>query len=474
MIFKETALRRRFATTAAIILVGFFVWVNVTTKDVPLEHRAWSTLIFLLAAFPAINWALKSGEGYPAFQVLCLSLIPTQALPLLTKTEELRQFSEDTIREAALVVMCFQVTLIVVYNSVKAVPKRSPFWTEPIIERNIANLLSTTLTCSTIYVVTTSFFYAAPSGIEGPLRAIFSGLSAVSAYTLANYYSGDELPRHLRAPLIINVATQALTFASSLIMVQGITLVITTLLGYLSRATRIPWLAILAVVGLVALLHTGKAAMREKYWADDRRGTPLRFVDVPSFYSEWIETAITTAQMSEEDLARTKRKDNNKLLQRSSLFHMLCLVVEYSPSRQDFLYGKTYFDLPAQFVPRFFWPNKPKVHVSTSMLGVYYGLQDEDATQTTTIGFGFLAESWANFGLVGCIALGALFGAMHKTFWTWTRFSELFSPAGILMITFTAWSFETGQTMSVWTSSFYQAAVVLMFSTVAIKQFFNG
>lgn len=474
MIFKETALRRRFATTASILLLAFFVWANISTKNVPLEFRAWSAIIFALSALPAISWALKSGEGYPAFQVLCLSLVPTQALPLLTKSEELRQFTDDTIREAALVVVCFQLTLIFVHANLRTLPKKSPFWVEPIIERNISNLLSTTLTIGTIYVVSTSFFISVPAGLEGPLRAIFSGLSAVSAYTLANYYSGDELPRSLRAPFIINIATQALTFASSLIMAQGIALVITALLGYLSRASRIPWVAILTVVTLVGVLHTGKAAMREKYWTDEKRATPLRFIDVPGFYSEWIETAIVTSQMSEEDLSRGKRKDNNKLLQRSSLFHMLCLVVEYSPSRQDFLYGKTYADLPAQLVPRFFWPDKPKVHVSTSMLGIYYGLQDENATQTTTIGFGFLAEAWANFGLVGCVLLGAILGGLHKMLWTWTRYSQLFSPAGILMITFTAWSFETGQTVSVWVSSFYQAAIVLMFSTVAIKQFFNG
>lgn len=474
MILQEASARRKFGTTAAIALAGVFLWLNISIRDVPLEFRWWFATIYILAALPAIKWALHDGEGYPAFQVLCLSLIPTQAVPLLTKTEELRQFSEETVRQAALVVVAFQLTLIATHALVKASPLRNPFWNEPIVSRNIAPLLSTTLSLGTAYFVGTTFFFSAPAGLEGPLRAVFSGLSAVSAYTLANYYSGDELPKQLRAPFIANIVIQTLTFASSLIMAQGITLVVTSLLGYLSRAKRIPWVAILTVIALVAILHTGKSAMREKYWSPEKRGIALRIMDLPAFYVEWVQTAMDTSRTSEEELARGKKKDNNSILQRASLFHMLCLVIEYSPNRQDFLYGATYTDIPAQFVPRFFWPGKPTVHVSTSRLGVYYGLQDENATQTTTISFGFLAEAWANFGLAGCVVLGAFLGVLHKSAWTWTRFSALFSPAGILMITFTAWAFETSQTVSVWTSSFYQAAVVLLASTVTIKQFFNG
>lgn len=474
MILQDTPIRRRFALTATGALVAVFVWINVTTPEVPAEFRIWSGIIFALAAVPAVRWSLHVGEGYPAFQVLCLSLIPTQALPLLTKTVELRQFSEDTIRQAALVVVLFQLSLIAVHSLTRALPRTSPFWTEPIVHKNIAELLSTTLTVSTLYCVGSTFLFSMPQGIEGPLRAISSGLSAVSVYTLSNYLSGGELARPLRTALIVNIVVQALTYASGLIMVQGIGLAITALLGYLSRAKQLPWAAMIVLVVAVAVLHTGKSAMREKYWAEDKRGQSLRLIDVPSFYTEWIETSIAVSRLSSAEAAATKQRDNNKLLQRSSLFHMLCLVVQYAPERQDFLYGETYTDLPAQLVPRFFWPGKPTVHVSTSRLSVYFGLQDESGTQTTTIGFGFLAESWANFGWAGCIALGAVLGALHKIFWVWTRDSALFSPAGILMITFTAWSFETGQTVSVWVSSFYQAALVLLVSTVAIKQFFNG
>lgn len=474
MMFQEQTLRRRFATTALLILAGFFIWINATTTGVPMESRLWAGLIFGLAAFPAIRWAMKVGQGYPAFQVLNLALIPTESLPLLTKTVELQTFPAETIRTAALAVVAFQLSLMFAYSQIRAEVKNRPFWTEPVVGQNIPRLLSTTLSLATLYTLVSTFFYPPPAGLDGPLRAISSGLSVVSAYTLSNYLSGGELPRNLRPLLVINITVQALTFASSLIMVQGITLVVTAVLGYLSRAKRVPWFALAVVIGAVALLHTGKSAMREKYWEGDRRGSTVKFTDLPAFYSEWINTSIAESRRGEDEPDAVRKRDTNKLLQRSSLFHMLCLVVDNSPERQPHLLGKTYADLPAQFVPRFFWPDKPQVHVSTSMLGIYYGLQDEEATKTTTIGFGFLAEAWANFGFGGCIALGLLFGGIHKMLWEWTRESELFSPAGILMITFTAWSFETGQTLSVWTSSFYQAAVVLIASTVAIKQFFHG
>ena len=57
-----------------------------------------------------------------------------------------------------------------------------------------------------------------------------------------------------------------------------------------------------------------------------------------------------------------------KLLERSSLFHILCLVVDNSPDPLPFLGGETYAYIPGQFVPRLFWPEKPHAHIATDVL----------------------------------------------------------------------------------------------------------
>src|SRR6185369_2321735 len=107
-------------------------------------------------------------------------------------------------------------------------------------------------------------------------------------------------------------------------------------------------------------LHNGKFAMRAKYWENEGGGgRSTQLTDVPAFYLEWFESGLQLAQ-TDTDLQLSR-----KLLERTSLFHMMCLVVSSVPDRQPFLDGETYKDIPAQFVPRYFWPGKPLGHVST-------------------------------------------------------------------------------------------------------------
>jgi hypothetical protein len=65
-------------------------------------------------------------------------------------------------------------------------------------------------------------------------------------------------------------------------------------------------------------------------------------------------------------------------------------------------------------VPRILYPNKPRAHDGTYMLSIYYGLQDQKATATTTIAFSLVSEAFANFGYLGvaglAIGIGALLG----------------------------------------------------------------
>ena len=80
----------------------------------------------------------------------------------------------------------------------------------------------------------------------------------------------------------------------------------------------------------------------------------------------------------------------------------------------------------AQMIPRFFWAAKPRSHVATYELGIYYGLQREEDTVTTTIAFGLLTEAYANFGLIGAVLLGAFWGLMLKKLQIWSTFSPMF------------------------------------------------
>ncbi len=98
-----------------------------------------------------------------------------------------------------------------------------------------------------------------------------------------------------------------------------------------------------------------------------------------------------------------------------------------TPDPLPHLDGLTYQDTLGQFVPRFPLADKPRGHVSTYTLSIYYGLQDEEATGTTTIAFGLLPEGFANFGFLGMVLLG-IFSAARSSGSSSRRATARFSP----------------------------------------------
>ena len=153
--------------------------------------------------------------------------------------------------------------------------------------------------------------------------------------------------------------------------------------------------------------------------------------------------------------------------------HILCLVVDWSPSRQDFLDGETYGYVLPQLIPRFLWPDKPRSHIATYRLSIYYGLQDEDATNATTIAFGMLSEAYANFGMFGAGLLGLFWGVILKKLQVLSLHSPMFSQAGLMMILLTAWAFAIELTMAAWLSSLFQALVIVLGVPLLIRGFFS-
>ena len=156
---------------------------------------------------------------------------------------------------------------------------------------------------------------------------------------------------------------------------------------------------------------------------------------------------------------------------RTSLFHILCLVVDCTPTRQPYLDGETYGYVPAQFVPSFFWHNKPSGHVATNRLAVYYGLQHEEDTAKTTIAFGMVSEAYANFGLFGVAMLAATFAFWLKKIGDWSANSPILSYPGLLLIVLMAWSFQSELTMAAWLGSLYQACIAVLGTPFIMRNF---
>lgn len=432
-------------------------------------HLYLGLLILCLGCLPALLWAKSDAKPFPIFETFMLTTVNAYAIPLLSGHQQLGFYHPDTISTAALGVILFQGCAIGCYLLVRARPKRTPFWTDPIVTDKLSRYLSYGMALTSLYTLFSLFyrdllFKFLPNETEGILRAAFFGIGIVATFLAARRWGAGTIARPDLIFFVVNFVIQFILQCASLFLVGGISMIVLLLLGYVSAARRVPFIALILVLPLIAVLHNGKSALRAKYWNSD--APQIGVTDLPSFYAEWIQSGL----QSHDDDERQKGS-TSKLLERTSLFHIMCLVVSVCPERQDYLYGETYKYIPGQFVPRFFWPDKPVGHISTNKLSRYFGLQTEEDTKTTTIGFGMLAEAYANFGFYGLGALGLLVGTMLKKVTTWGSESPLVSYGGLLLVVLIAWSFQVELTLSIWLSSLFQACVAVLGVPMFVRSF---
>ncbi len=457
--------RKLFVTASALLAAGLVYLAYTANVDDPIQ-LGQGLLMFALAFVPALQWARSGGSRFPVFEPILLLCANAYAIPLLNAREQLASYAPEVISRAGWTVILYEVSAILAYQATRGRSGRARFWGESILSERVESLIVYGLIVSTLYVYVSIFTTLIPSDIESLLRAVFFGLSILCTFVSAQRWGRGEMSSAGKLVLTLSLVAQVIFTSTTLILITALSLIGIALLGYVSGGKRVPWVVIAVVFVSMAVLHTGKTRMREKYW-DLNQNSPLPTLGkLPAFYSEWIGYGMA---VSEDD---GKKTVSHKLIERTSLMHILCLVIDVTPSRQDYLYGKTYGYVLPQLVPRIFWPGKPRSHIATYELSIYYGLQREEDTEATTIAFGLLTEAYANFGLAGAILLGVLWGYCLKKLQLLTARSPMFSLAGLFMILLTAWSFSAELTMAAWISSLEQAVVVVLGIPMIVRALF--
>ena len=454
--------------TIGLLLLGavssYYVFnASVRSKTHLLLGIAVMTLSFL----PSLLWAKHGKPSLPVFEALLFTCFNTYALPLLNGHEDLLRYTEGEVTRATIAVLVYQAAAIIAYNFVSGPPSSSPFWTKDVISATLNKWLGYGIGLNTGYIIVSTFTTLIPYSIGSVLRAVFFGIGIICTFMTSRRLGLGELGPAERTWFFINLAIQCVCMMSTLFLVSSISLLLLALVGYISAGGRVPVIVTALCLCLLAVLHNGKAAMREKYWE------PVRVIpaptELPAFYSEWFNHGLNG-----EGEPRENKRMTGKLIDRTSLIHILCLVVSNSPDQMPFLNGETYADIPAQFIPRLFWPNKPPGHVSTTRLSVYYGLQTEEDTQKTTIGFGMVSEAYANFGYIGLFVLGILIGFAFKKVHSGASSGPIFSYGGLFTIILLAWCFQVEFTLSLWLSSLYQATLAVLGIPFLLRNFFSS
>jgi hypothetical protein len=461
---------RRLVRTCYVVavgLLGLLLYKNEQYQSIGSLRTIIGIVLYGLAMAPILLWLKNRDHLFPLFPIYALAALPAEAMPFIGGHEGLDTYSEEVVLFAGWCACLHLGGAWIGYHATRAMPRRGAIWLDEIITVRSINVLITGFVLSVFYIFLTEFYFAVPSGWESILRAAVSGIMMVTTYVLARFWSLEQLNRHQKAIIVATLCLLFVEGTATLFLIDAASGIALFLLGYCSTGKRIPWLLIAAISTVFGILHNGKSTMRERYWTE-QVGAHVEVSALPAFYTEWVTTSYEESQQS------TNKSASLKLFERASLMHMLCMVIDRTPDQQPYLAGQSYEDLPMQFIPRLFWPEKPRGHVSTYLLSMYYGLQTEEGTHNTTIGFGMLAESYANFGWLGCLTLGLVFGCGLKLVTVWTRYSPLLSVPGVLMVVLTKWMLETGQTLSVWTSSLFQACVCIGFLAITLRKFLHG
>ncbi len=427
--------------------LGFF-FVAVATILLLLSLFAKDSIAYLCVTVPVLIpiflWVNYGAFGIPVLPVVAALYYLYYAMPLIVG-DTLRIYKASELVWAAWSVGCFLTAasfaawLFVGAVRPKAGPtpaRRAVRYARSLKQRSLHNIALVEDLYRLIFAGLAAgivFNMAAAAGklgflgnFSGVVRACVFPLTYVACY-LTGYARGAGLLAGQRWLLTCGGVVAVTAFSmSSLFMVGGVMNIAAVILGYVLGTKRLPWAGIVLVFAVLSILNAGKGDVREMYWARDSQTVRnASLTQIPDMMTDWFIAGIS-------NIGSAAKARSPSLLERTSLLHMVLAVQAATPRVIPYLEGETYEMLPAMLVPRFLEPDKIESQAVLNLLSVRYGRETAEDTAKTTIGWGMVAEAYANFGNFGVVVVGAVFGLLCGFL---MRLSATAGPTSIAMLT---------------------------------------
>lgn len=442
-------------------LISIAVWFWFTSPWQSIVLNTLAIGICVLGVAPTLRWLQRNDLSYPLPELLQLTMVPFYAIPIFIQHESLMGYNEDVLTRAILLVVVFQsCALLGSFFSGHTFQRTDEhsFWRLAFVSEGSLRFSSYTMMSTSLWLLVANFTDVVPREYFGVFRAVFFGIGTLSCFIQARMWGAGQLTRAQKSFFVFNIVIQILLHSLSLLLVSGLITTLLALVGYFSSARRIPWLVCLLGLAVFSVLHSGKHQMRKVHW---EYGAPrLQIVDVPAYLAEWVGYSLASSSAGVEE-ARPGGQSTVNIFQRASLIQIVSYAVDTVPMPTPYLGGETYVLIPPQVIPRFLWPDKPSPNDSVKILSVRLGVLSEEQAETTSIGYGLIAESYVNFGFYSTGLLGFLLGWLLRRAALVTAECTTLSVGGIFRILCLAWCLNTETTLAVWLSSFYQACIAI-------------
>jgi hypothetical protein len=355
------------------------------------------------ALAPLLVWLLAGAPGIPVLPAISGLFVIYYALPLLRT--EMAAFGPQELQSAGLAVGSFLVAATIGSLPFLQRTRRHRAATQSFASgEQVVFVVFVGLAGGIIYNLANMMGYVTLVGASASvLRSVATTLSSVACYLLGSARGSGLLVGQRWLVALSCLCMLVALSLGNLFLIGGLTNLLAAVFGYVFTSKRVPWKTLVVAFVIASILHAGKKEMRLIYWqphSQSLRETSV--LQVPGMIAEWFSLGVATIGTDSRDA---------DVLERASLLHMVLLVQRATPSDIPYLDGETYALLPSMLVPRFLEPEKIQSQAVLNLLSVRYHLQTAEATANTTIGWGMVAEAWANYGFTGIIGVGFLFGA---------------------------------------------------------------
>jgi hypothetical protein len=453
--------------SGAIALIIYIL--TVQTESVWLNLA--SITVVLISLLPSYLWCSGKALGMPIFPLFSLTFLWTYALPLVSNNPNVLEYTVGQRLFAASTVFTFlSIGCIVWFVFVNKTPKPVKYYR--CIESSQGNRLFLLALLARIGFNVASLggwlnILQLNAGEFALLRNTLIAFTSLATFILSYRLGAKELSDRQGKLAIVLIATLLMTSALSFLLINPAVIFLASVVAFSIGRKKVPLLLILTGILCIAFLHMGKGEMRRQYWNLEGQAEQIQIWQYPTVYIDWalnsVDAIVGNGTQTSPDF-----RSPQSFSDRASVVQMLMMAQSQSPGEVPYLNGKTYEILPQMVIPRIFYPQKPWSHEGTYRLNIHYGRQTREQTLTTTIGWGLLAESYANFGLIGCFGLAVLLGALYGQVGRWSINAPILSLPMLLAIFFMIYAMQ-----SEWTAGVYVAALAQHgFILAAIAIFF--
>lgn len=442
-----------------------FFWIVVSAYTVFLIHTTYKNpnisfedifggvAISIVSIIPVYLWCAGKAFGLPIFPLFSITYLWTCAVPLITDNPSILKYDNSERFLVALTVSGFLLLgTFVWYQFVNNFPHPEEKYRVLDIKRG-DNLFLTILVIANFYTITSlAGWLNLDSGAFSIIRGAILGLTAIATFAMSYRHGLGKLSSASSLFYISLTLLLIVVSALSLLLIGALTICLTSVVAYSVGKGKFPVVLTIIMLILFAILHAGKGEMRQIY--SQQVVEPWQY---PSRYIEWVELGIKDIFQEFKDV-----ESEQSILERASVIQQLLLTQSETARGKPFLEGYTYGIIPQLLVPRIFNSEKITSHEGTSILNIYYGRQTRKDTQNTTIGWGLLAEAYANFGLWGCVLLAFISGAGYGYVSLLSVNAPVFSDRYLFAILVLSYAFQTEFTAGVYVAALFQSSMTLL------------